>query len=154
GKQAEAKIRVLPAAVASVNVVAPEPIIAGGKLTLVAQVKDARGKAIGDRDVKWSSSSPAIAIVTRDGTVTGRAAGLDKVTAEVGGQSWTVSVPGQTVPAATVTIEGPSDPLAPGLTATLQAVVKDAKGLPLSGREVQWSSSTPKVAAVTGQEVV
>src|SRR5690606_23746859 len=73
---------------------------------------------------------------------------------EVEGKSWTVSVTVLPVPAATVTIEGPSDPLAPGLTATLKAVVKDAKGLPLSGREVQWSSSTPKVAAVTGQGVV
>ncbi|MDX2122723.1 MAG: Ig-like domain-containing protein [Gemmatimonadota bacterium] len=154
GKQAEANIRVLPAAVASVNVVAPEPLIAGGKLTLVAQVKDARGKAIGDREVKWSSSSPAIAIVTRDGTVTGMAAGTAKVTAEVEGKSWTVSVTVLPVPAATVTIEGPAAPLAPGATATLKAIVKDAKGLALSGREVQWSSSAPKVAAITGQGVL
>ncbi len=148
GQHASVKVKVTPAAVASVTVAPPEPIVAGDKAMLAAQVKDARGQLLTGREVKWSSSSPAIVIVNKDGSVTGMAPGTAKVTAEVEGKSWTVSVTVQPVPVASVSVEGKAGSLAVGGTLGLKAVVKDAKGHVLAGREVQWSSSAAALASV------
>ncbi len=148
GQHAGVKVKVTPAAVASVTIAPPEPIVAGEKSVLVAQVKDARGHALTGREVKWSSSSPAIAIANKDGSVTGMAPGTARITAEVEGKSGTVQVTVQPVPVASVSIEGKAGPLAVGGTLGLKAVVKDARGHVLAGREVQWSSSAASQASV------
>ncbi len=154
GRSASVKVKVTPAAVASVSVATPEPVLAGEKIRLVAEVKDGRGQAIAGRPVKWSSSSPAVATVTKDGSVTGISPGMAKVTVEVEGQSATVTVTVQPVPVAKVTLEGQDGPLASGATRALKATARDAKGAVLPGREVTWASSAPAVAAVSREGAV
>jgi hypothetical protein len=55
----------------------------------------------------------------------------------------------QATPGVTIIITPSSLVLGTGATATLEAVVQDAEGRPVSGREVQWSSSAPKIASVS-----
>ena len=59
------------------------------------------------------------------------------------------------VAVATVTLSGaPAGPLAPGATATLTAVLRDAASNALSGRTIAWSSTAPTVATVSGGTVI
>ncbi len=147
-QHASVKVKVTAAAVASVTIAPPEPLIAGDKAMLVAQAKDARGHLLSGREVKWSSSSPAIVIANKDGSITGMAPGTAKITAEVEGKSWTVPVTVLPVPVASMSIEGKAGPLAVGGTLALKAVAKDAKGHVLTGREVQWTSGASQLASV------
>jgi uncharacterized protein YjdB/alpha-tubulin suppressor-like RCC1 family protein len=151
GKQASAKIRVTPAAVASVTVEEPGPFVAGERIQLLAVVKDARGRELTGREVKWTSSSPGIATVMKDGQLTGMAPGSAKITAECEKKTGTVSVTVLQVPVASVTIEGNADPLAVGANLVLRAVVKDAKGNTLTGRAVAWASSATKLISVDSE---
>ena len=154
GKQATARVRVTAAPVASVSILDPKPVAAGDTVQLEVQLKDAKGQLLTGRPVKWSSSSPGVATVTGDGHLTGMAQGSAKITAESEGKSWTITVMVQPVPVASVTIEGGADPLTIGGSVTLKTVVKDAKGNLLSGREVVWTSSAARVAAVNSQGVI
>ena len=64
---------------------------------------------------------------------------------------------GGTPPVTAATIEvSPSavGPLAPGVTALLSAIVRDAAGAALIGRPVTWSSASPSIAAVSATGVV
>ncbi len=153
-KQAAAQVRVTAAPVTSVTIIEPKPLIAGDTLQLQAVLKDARGTVLTGRTVKWTSSSPGLATVTRDGHLTGMAPGSAKITAESEGKSWTITVTVLPVPAASIAIEGKTDPILIGASATLSAVVRDEKGRVLPGRDVSWSSSVAKVATVSGAGVV
>ena len=113
-----------------------------------------RGQLLTGRDLKWSSSSPAIATVTASGQLTGMGAGSAKVTVESEGKNATVAVTIRPVPAASVVIEGLPATLLPGETATLRAVVKDAKGHLLTGREVSWTTGAAKVVVVSAAGMI
>ncbi len=147
--QATARLKVQPAAVASVVVAEPAPVVAGERIQLKAEARDAAGRPLAGREVKWSSSSPAVTTVTRDGHATGMAPGAAKVTAEIEGKTATVVVKVVPVPVASVTIEGAAESLAVGATISLRAVPMDARGNRLTGRDVQWATSAARVAAVS-----
>ena len=67
-----------------------------------------------------------------------------------GGGSADVTPPPPAIAVAAVSITGaPTAALAPGATATLSAVVKDASNGTLSGRVVNWSSTVTAVATVS-----
>ncbi len=151
GKEASARVLVTPAAVASVTVVEPKPFIAGERVQLVAVVKDGRDLPLTGREVKWSSSSPGVATVMKDGQLTGMAPGTARITAECEKKSGTVTATVLPVPVVSVTIEGKTDPLLVGGKLALKATAKDAKGNVLSGRPVMWESSAVKVASVDGE---
>ena len=154
GKHATARVRVSPAPVASVSILEPKPLTAGDRIQLQVQLKDGRGQLLTGRAVKWSSSSPAIATVTADGHLTGMAAGSAKITAECEGKTATTGVTVQPVPAASIVLEGGVEPLPVGGVVTLKALVKDARGNLLTGREVAWASSAARIATVNAQGVV
>jgi len=154
GKQAKARVRVSPAPVASVRLTEPKPVIAGDRVQLQVELKDARGQLLVGRVLKWNSSSPAVATVTADGYLTGMAPGTARIGVECEGKSGSATVTVQPVPAASVVIEGRADPLTAGGVVTLKAVVKDAKGSVLPGRDITWTSSAVKIATVNAQGVV
>lgn len=60
----------------------------------------------------------------------------------------------QTLPGVNVTVTPSQLTLGIGASASLVATVTDLEGRPLTGREIQWSSSKPKVAAVSPTGVV
>ncbi len=149
GQRVVARVKVTPVAVGSVTVAQPESLIVGERVALVAAVKDARGRPLSGRTVKWASSSPGVATVTQDGQLTGMSAGSARITAESESKSWTVTVTVQPVPVAEVVLEGVPSALAVKGSATLKAVARDAKGAVLAGRQAKWQSSRDKVATVT-----
>lgn len=57
-------------------------------------------------------------------------------------------------PVFAITVDAPADPLLVGETVQLDAVLEDRNGNELSGREVQWESSSPAVAMVDGAGLV
>ena len=78
--------------VASVTVApAANTVVIGATVRLTATAKDAAGNALTGRQVTWSSSNTAIALVTT-GVVTGVAQGLSTITATAEGKSGTASV--------------------------------------------------------------
>jgi uncharacterized protein YjdB/alpha-tubulin suppressor-like RCC1 family protein len=149
GVKASVVVKVAPVPVASVTIANPDPITVGGQVTLALTVKDGGGRPLTGRAAAWTSNSPRIATVSTTGVVAGVATGTAKVSAEVEGKSWTVSVTVTPVPVAEVVITGVPDRLEPGTRATLVATPRDAAGNPLKDRKVQWSSSDRNVAAVS-----
>jgi hypothetical protein len=57
-------------------------------------------------------------------------------------------------PVASVVVTPATATVTLGLSATLQATVKDAAGTPLTGRTITWSSNNPSVASVASGGVV
>jgi serine/threonine protein kinase len=154
GKQGMSRVRVAPAAVATIALGELRPVVPGERVQLSVTIKDARGQALTGRTVKWSSSSPAVATVTGDGALTAMGVGSARIIAESEGKSATATITVRPVPVTAVTIDGPADPLPVGGSVTLKATARDERGGALTGREVAWASSAAKVAGVNAQGVV
>ena len=102
-----AAVSVTPVPVASVSVTPPSTQMGTyASLALVATPRDAAGNALTGRDVRWTSTSNAVAAVDQAGIVTSGTAGTATITATSEGKSGT----------ATVTVAAPSTPPA-GTTA-------------------------------------
>lgn len=140
-----------PPAVATVQVTPPaSPILVGQTVQLEARLQDASGATLTGRTVNWSSSAEGVARVSADGRVTGETPGVATVTASAGGQSGSVQVTVVPAAVATVTLDPPRMELALGGAGSFTAVLRDARGNPLSGRAVAWSSSGNGIATVNG----
>jgi glucose/arabinose dehydrogenase len=87
GARGEARITVVPAAVATIAL-APDTatLLVGDTRRLAAVLRDARGAELAGRAVRWSSDDEAVAAVAADGTVTARTAGSATITAESEGR--------------------------------------------------------------------
>lgn len=133
---------------------------AGKTGTVEAQLQAADGSAIADRSgVKWSSSAPGVAAVDDAGVITGVAAGRARITAVAGEKRASTDVtvrPGTVAPppanvaaVATVVVEPDSPTITVGRSIILEARLKDGGGAPLSGKQVNWTSSDPGVVSVS-----
>jgi uncharacterized protein YjdB len=134
--------------VASVTVTGAATVAVNGTSQFTAIAKDDRGNVLTGRTVDWSSSNPIIASVSQSGLVTGNFVGgpvTITATIELTTGSAQISVTG--APVATVTVTGPAT-VGVGGIADFNAILKDAAGNVLSGRQVTWSSSNPAVASV------
>jgi serine/threonine protein kinase len=149
GVRAVVKVTVTPPPVAAIAVTPTErTVIVGDSAAFSARLTDANGKAITDRTVSWTSETPATVAISPRGIVTGIAPGTASITAKAEGKEARAQVTVKPVPVASVTI-GETAPLELGDERRLEVVVKDAKGVALSGRAVKWSSSSPSVATVS-----
>lgn len=144
-----------PLTVGSV-VVAPatQTLASGGSTTLQATVLDAKGRPLDGRIVTWSASDQALATITGPGQITagqnrGGATAPVTITASSEGRSGTATLNVTPVPTARVVVSPDSIALRPGGTASLAAVVQDAGGAALTGRQVTWTSSDATVVTVT-----
>jgi len=121
------------------------------EVVLSATPRDAAGAALSGRVVEWSSSSPSVATVAA-GVVRALAVGSATITARSEGKSGTAEV---TVPAVATVQVGPASPrLFVGSQLQLGATVRDASGLVLAGRAVQWRSAAEGVATVSSSGMV
>lgn len=154
GRTAEATVTVIDRA-ASVSLTPSAVRVPRGRTdVLTAIIRNAAGVALTDRRaITWTTSSPTIATVNSDGTVTGVANGTASITATVEGISGVAAI---TVvdPVATVLITPPSVTLSVGMTQQVTAAARDAKGAALTGRPVLWSSSNPSAVSVSASGVV
>lgn len=65
-----------PGRIATLTISPPSPAVAVGRsIQLFATIRDATGALVSDTPVSWSTSNPAVAIVSQEGLVTGLAAG-------------------------------------------------------------------------------
>ena len=97
-----------PVAVVEIDPPSPVDVIAGQTVQLVATTKDDQGNVLTDRDVMWSSGTPAIATVGADGLVTGVAEGSAEVSAASEGVTESVTVNVAAAPPVTITDVTPS----------------------------------------------
>jgi hypothetical protein len=84
-----------PATPASVAIRISEgtsPLRSGTSLTLVAEVRDSRGRAMSNQPVVWSSSNTRVARISTTGVVTGEVAGDASISASLAGVTGTLSV--------------------------------------------------------------
>jgi serine/threonine-protein kinase len=132
----------------------------GDSIQLSATALDAAGRAVEARGIRWKSSDPGIASITRNGLVTARAAGAVSIAASIEGVTHSLVLvvalpapppPVAPVPAAVAAIEisPPAATVAIGGTVTLRATVLDSAGAVLPDRQVRWSSSNDQVADVS-----
>jgi uncharacterized protein YjdB len=99
-----APVRVLPAPVATVTVTpSSDSKPPGSTLLLTATPHDAAGNVLTGREVRWTTSSTAVAAVDQNGIVTAGTAGEATITATSEGKSGTatVYVPAPSTPPAT-----------------------------------------------------
>jgi len=129
-------------------------VLIGAGVQLTATPQDASGSPLSGRVVNWSTTNVAVATVNSSGVVTGVAAGAATVTATSEGQNGTSAVTVSTVPVASVSVSPASASLQTGQTVQLTATPKDASGNPLSGRVVNWSTSSAAVATVSSSGLV
>lgn len=131
-------------------------IAVGDSLSLAAVLKGTGGRVIdGPRDVVWSVDTEARATLSGVGRFA-RVVALEEgplvVTATVEGMAGTANVvigaapPG---PVHTVEIDADSLALEEGATHELAATARDAEGVVVSGRFVQWASLDPAIAQIS-----
>ena len=133
------------------------PLLPGASMRLTAEVRDRAGRAVpGSTGVSWSSTNTGVLQVdSASGWIRAVGPGRARVVAATG--EWRASVPVVVRPppaeppaAASVSIS-PQGSLLVGDAVTLAATVLDGKGARLTGAEVTWSSSEPRLATVDAQ---
>jgi uncharacterized protein YjdB len=133
---------------------AASTLLPGQTTQATATVKDALGNALTGRTVTYSSLDPTIATVSASGLVTAVKTGavIIRATSEgkTGDASLTVGAPS----VATVEVSFASSNLTVGQTTLATATYKDANGVTLSGRSVQWQSLNTSIATVSIAGVV
>jgi uncharacterized protein YjdB len=143
------------AAVATVQVdPASATVVVGANVTLTASPLDAAGAVLTGRKVLWASADSNFATVSTDGVVTGRYAGTVPIAASVDGKAGIAQVQVLPLPVVAVRLSPASRDLTVGDVAQLTAEPVDARGLVVTGRPVNWNSSRPNVATVSGSGVV
>jgi len=138
--------------VAHVEVSPAAPIIpVGGNIRLTVTLRDRHDRILTGRTVTWSTEPTIVLTVSAAGLVTAHAVGSAAVTATSEGKQGrvTVSVVGQAVPVASVSLDRTAVDLLEGDETRLIATPRDADGHPLEGRAVQWTSSDGAIASVT-----
>ena len=156
GKSATATITVTGIPVASITLNASTAsIVTGQTVTFTAVTKDASGNVLSGRAITWGSSTPGVATVDVNGTVTGVSPGTATITATSGTASASATVTVTLVPIASITVTPTLDTLASfGDTVTYTAVAKDGSGNVLTGRTIVWTSSNDTTATVSTSGVV
>lgn len=139
-----------PPAVATVSLTPTSASVAvGGTAQLEATMRSGDGTVLTGRAVGWTSSAPAVALVSPTGLVTAVSSGLATITAQSEGRSAAASITVVPGPVATITLATPSSPLFVGGTLQLAVTLADAAGTSLTDRPVSWTSTTPSVAGVS-----
>ena len=127
----------------------------GQTVQLSAAVFDSNNQRITDATVSWSSSNPAVAIVSAQGVVTAEKNGTARITASFGSISANADIVVSQV-AVRITITTPATVLitAIGQTLELDAVVHDLNNQIVEDAEVSWNSDDPDVVTVDSQGVI
>ena len=129
-------------------------IVSGDVATLTAVPRDSSGHPLTGGTITWQSSDTTIALVSRDGVVTGIDSGAVTISAMAAGRVGAGHVRVTPAPVASVTV-APASPSVPvGSSVQLTATPKDARGRVLTGRAITWSSSLTTIATVNATGLV
>ncbi len=125
----------------------------GGRSLLRCVAFDAQGVMLSNAP-SWTSSDPATAIVSSDGSVTAIHAGTATATCQIGSRTAMSSITVSTAQVAFVEVSPGAGTIAPGTTLQFSGVPRDSLGFPVPGVSVQWTSQDPTIATVTSDGVV
>lgn len=106
------------------------------------------------RVVNWRSATPTIASVNSTGLVTPLALGTARIAIEAEGAVDTLTMQVTRVPVATVELSPSSNVVVQGGTVQLTATVEDSTGATVTDRTLEWTSSDPNRATVSGTGLV
>lgn len=126
-----------------------QTLYVGDTVRLTATPLDLGGRPMMGPPVRFTSSAPGVASIdATTGLITAHGPGVARMTATcAGATAWMdVQVALATVAAIAVTPE--THTLHPQWTLTLTVALADARGRPLTGRQVDFTSSNPNVATV------
>lgn len=121
----------------------------GEKQTLSGHLVARSGSSVDGLSIAYSSSNAAVATVDANGQVTATGNGSATITASSDGLSNTASVTVQQVAAGIALSPKAASVPSIGGTAAFSAVVRDARGVPISNAAVVWTSSNADVASVS-----
>ncbi|HEV8216455.1 MAG TPA: Ig-like domain-containing protein [Gemmatimonadaceae bacterium] len=155
GQAATASVTTNPAVVVSVGVALNFANIQVGQTTqAVATARDSAGNSISGRAVTWSTSNPAVAIVSSQGLVTALGIGSSSIKATIDGVTGSASLTVSTATVSAVSVTLGSSSIVAGGTTQATAVASDALGNAITGRSVTWSTSNSAVATVSNLGLV
>ena len=155
GQTGSATLTVTPIPVASVSVsLAASPIQIGQTTQATATTRDANNNALTGRVIVWSSDNNGVATVSATGVVTAIAAGGANIIATSETKTGSAAVTVVPIPVSAVTLSAPTTPVVLGQTQQLTATPKDASGNALTGRTVNWISSSPAILSVSSASSV
>jgi trimeric autotransporter adhesin len=144
--------------VASVVLFPSTPIIpVGGTQALTVAVSDRNGIALPGRTVEFSSSNTSVATVNSSGVVVAVAEGQATITGRAvqDGISGSAAVNVVRVSVNSVTISpAGAQTVFQGNTLQLSATLRDGNNNILTGRQVNWTTSNPSAATVSGTGLV
>ncbi len=101
------------------------------------------------RVINWTSATPAIAIVSATGLVTGLSLGTAKIAVNAEGAVDTVSFSVTKIPVSSVRLSPLTSNIVQGQTVQITATVEDSTGTAVTDRVIEWSSSDPTKANVS-----
>ncbi len=155
GRTGSATLNVVPAPVNAVTVSTTSTTVVTER-TLQASVvlRDERNVTLTGRDVMWSSSNTAVAVVSNGGVITGVTAGVATIAATAEGKVGSVELTVVPPPVRTVAVALGQATLSLGSTTSASVTLRDDRNAVLQGRTVAWSSSNASVASVSAAGVV
>ncbi|MBY0488467.1 MAG: Ig-like domain-containing protein [Gemmatimonadaceae bacterium] len=106
------------------------------------------------RVVNWTSVTPSVATVSATGLVTGLQLGNARIAVNAEGAVDTVSFTITKVPVATIQLSPSSSSVVQGQTRQLTATLTDSTGATVTDRTIEWTSSDPTRATVSGTGLV
>ena len=122
-----------------------------------ATARDASGDILTGRSIQWSSDKDAVATVSGSGataTVSAKTVGIATITATSEGKTGTLTVAVVAAPVHSLSITPDTVTLGLAGTRQLSAIVRDAAGNALTGRQVAWTTSdSSKVRVSTSGNV-
>ena len=134
---------------------APEAVDVGDRFTMAASARDATGAPLPGTRVTFSSSDPNVASIdARTGEVVALMPGHVEFSAAADRARSTIQLTVALPAPSTIKIGAPTSPLHPGDEVQLSAGVSDKSGAGMSGRQVEWSSSSPNIASVSNDGVL
>ena len=151
-----ATVEVVDARIVSA-VIAPKPstLRLGVARQFGVTLTDSAGGAIpSGRTVTWRSVTPTTVTISANGLATGLALGAARIAVNAEGAVDTVSFTITRIPVATVRLSPLSSSIVQGGTVQLNATVEDSTGTTVTDRVVEWTSSDPTRASVSGTGLV
>lgn len=106
------------------------------------------------RVVSWTSATPTIATVNSTGLVTGLALGTARIAINAEGATDTLTLQVTRVPVTIVRVSPTSSSVIQGGTVQLSTTIEDSTGTTVTDRTVEWVSSDPTRATVSGTGLV
>lgn len=126
----------------------------GEEASLSATVLDADGAELADREVRWSTDSPSVAVVDQNGFVVAISPGEATITATSGEASAPATVTVVTPEITSIELSPSTLELTEGGSFSLNAQVRDENNEVVEGADIAWTTSDDTVATVDTMGVV